>query len=119
MKKLVPVLVAGVAMASADASSVTGKWHVHNSISGNESDQVCTFTQKGAGISGSCTSERGTVEVTGKVDGNKITWSYKSEYEGTLLTVNYAGVIDAAKISGSVNVPEFSAEGDFTAMPEK
>ena len=120
MKRLVPLLLFGVALAfAADATSLTGKWHVHNSISGNESDQICTFTQKDADISGSCTSERGTVEITGKVDGNKITWSYKSEYEGTPLTVNYQGVMDAAKISGSVSVPEFSADGDFTATPEK
>jgi hypothetical protein len=118
MKTLVPLIAFGAALA-ADGPSVTGKWHVHNSISGNESDQTCTFTQKDAGITGSCTSERGTVEVTGKVDGNKITWSYKSEYEGTPLTVHYEGTIDAAKISGSVNVPEFSAGGDFTATPEK
>jgi hypothetical protein len=119
MKMLLPLVAFGVALALADAPSVTGKWHVHNSISGNESDQICTFMQKSAGFSGSCTSERGTVEITGKVDGNKITWSYKSEYEGTPLTVNYEGIIDAAKISGSVNVPEFSAAGDFTATPEK
>ena len=120
MKTLVSLLVSGVVLAfAADAPSLTGKWHVHNSISGNESDQICTFIQKDAGISGSCTSERGTVEVTGKVDGNKITWSYKSEYEGTPLTVNYQGVMDATKISGSVSVPEFSADGDFTATPEK
>ena len=121
MKTLVPLVALGAALAfAADAPSITGKWQVHNSISGNESDQVCTFSQKDAAISGSCTSERGTVEVTGKVDGNKITWSYKSEYEGTPLTVNYQGVIDAAaKISGSVSVPEFSADGDFTATPAK
>src|SRR6185312_14333168 len=125
MKTIVPLFVFGVALAfAADAPSLTGKWHVHNSISGNESDQICTFTQKDAGISGNCTSERGTVEITGKVDGKKITWSYKSEYEGTPLTVNYQGVnyqgvIEAAKISGSVSVPEFSADGDFTATPEK
>ena len=126
MKTLVPLFVFGAALVlAADAPtltgtpSLTGKWHVHNSISGNESDQICTFTQMDADISGSCTSERGTVEITGKVDGNKITWSYKSEYEGTPLTVNYQGVMDAAKISGSVSVPEFSADGDFTATPQK
>jgi hypothetical protein len=121
MKRLVPLVAFGAALAfAADAPSITGKWQVHNSISGNESDQVCTFTQKDAAISGSCTSERGAVEVTGNVDGNKITWSYKSEYEGTPLTVHYEGVIDAAaKISGSVDVPEFSAEGEFTATPAK
>src|ERR1700760_2453489 len=102
MKTLLPLVALGAALGfAADAPPLNGKWHVHNSISGNESDQICTFAQKDAGISGSCTSERGTVEITGKVDGNKITWSYKSEYEGTPLTVNYAGVIDAAaKISG-------------------
>jgi hypothetical protein len=121
MKTLVSLVAFGVALGfAADGPSLTGKWRVHNSISGNESDQICTFTQKDAGISGNCTSERGTVEITGKLDGNKITWSYKSEYEGTPLTVNYQGVMDAAaKISGSVSVPEFSADGDFTATPEK
>jgi hypothetical protein len=121
MKTLVPLLVCGLAPAfAADAPLLTGKWHVHNSISGNESDQICTFTQKDADVSGSCTSGRGTVQITGKVDGSRITWSYKSEYEGTPLTVNYQGTIDAsAKMSGSVSVPEFSADGDFTATPEK
>jgi hypothetical protein len=32
--------------------------------------------------------------VTGKVDGNKITWTFVSEWEGNALTVTYVGTLD-------------------------
>jgi hypothetical protein len=119
---LLSILLASAAtFASADDNpSLSGKWQVHNSIAGNESDQACTFTQKDTDLTGSCTSEKGSVNVSGKINGKKVTWSYKSEYEGTPLTVNYEGALDSpTKITGSVNVPEFSADGDFTATQSK
>ena len=113
------VCVATLALAD-DTPSLTGKWQVHNSIAGNESDQACTFTQKETDLTGSCTSDKGTVEISGKVDGKKVSWSYKSEYEGTPLTVKYEGTVESAtKLSGSVSVPEFSADGEFTATQSK
>jgi hypothetical protein len=115
------LLVSAAAVASAgDNPSLSGKWQVHNSISGNESDQGCTFTQKDSDLTGSCSSDNGTVKISGKVDGKKVTWSYKSEYNGTPLTVTYEGIVESAtKITGSVTVPEFSADGDFTATQSK
>lgn len=115
------VLASMAALVSAAGNPLLdGKWQVHNSIEGNESDQACTFTQKDSNLTGSCTSDNGPVNVTGKVDGKKVTWSYKSEYQGTPLTVNYQGTLDSTnKITGSVNVPEFSADGDFTATQSK
>lgn len=115
------LLASAAALApAADNPSLNGKWQVHSSIAGNDSDQACTFTQKDSDLTGSCTSDKGTVNITGRVDGKKVTWSYKSEYEGTPLTVSYEGTLDSAnKITGDVNVPEFSAQGDFTATPSK
>jgi len=111
---------AAVLAPAADNASVTGRWQVHTSISGNESDQLCTFTQKDDALGGTCAGERGTFELSGKVDGNKVTWSYKSEYNGTPLTVIYEGALGpATTIKGSVNVPEFAAAGDFMATPAK
>jgi type 1 fimbria pilin len=105
---------------AADQPSISGKWQVHLSISGTENDQTCTFTQKRTELTGTCNSEQtGTVDLTGKVDGKKITWSYQSEYNGTPLTVNYEGTLDGGKISGTVTVPEFGAEGEFTATQAK
>ncbi len=115
------LLVSAAALVSAgDNPSLIGKWQVHNSISGNESDQTCTFTQKDSDLTGSCSSDNGPVDISGKVDGKKVTWAYKSEYNGTPLTVKYQGMVESAtKITGSVNVPEFSADGDFTATQSK
>src|SRR5277367_2333838 len=103
---LLCLLLASAAAHSgaAEDTALNGKWQIHNSISGNESDQVCTLTQKGTDITGSCTSPQGRdVQISGKINGNRVTLMYKSEYDGTPLTVNYQGVLDSAtKISGSV-----------------
>jgi len=123
MKKLLfPLLLAsaGSIVFAADTPSLSGNWQVHSSIAGNDNDQTCEFTQKDSLLTGSCVSgDKTTVQITGKVDGKKVSWAYKSEYNGTPLTVQFEGSVDSGKITGSVNVPEFAAEGDFTATPAK
>lgn len=106
---------------AADNASVSGKWNVHSNIAGNESDTVCTFTQKEADLTGTCKSDNGEGKATGKVDGTKITWSYDSEYNGSPLTVKYSGTIDSAstKITGTVTVEQFGVDGEFTAAVAK
>jgi hypothetical protein len=105
---------------AADTSSLSGKWQVHGAISDHELNQNCTFTQKDTDLTGNCISETRTVEISGKVDGKKVTWMYKSDYEGTPITVNFEGRLESeTKITGTVSVPEYSAEGDFTATQSK
>lgn len=106
----------------ASASTITGlsgTWNVHNNFSGNESDTVCTFKQKDGDLTGTCKSDRGTGTITGKQDGNKIKWSYDSTYNGTVITIKYAGTLDAAgsKLAGAVTVVQLGADGVFTAVP--
>ena len=106
--------------AAADHASVSGKWQVHSSVAGNESDSTCTFTQKDKDLTGTCTGDQGSKDLTGTVDGKKVTWSYKSEYNGTQLTVQYVGTLNAEdKMVGTTTVPEFSVDGDFTATKAK
>ena len=122
MKTILPLLfLSAVAFAtSTDNVSMTGKWHVHSSIAGNDSESDCTFEQKDANLSGTCTSSNGSVNITGKVEGKKITWSYKSEYNGSPLTVTHDGTLNGTdKISGTASVPEYSVDGDFTAIRSK
>jgi hypothetical protein len=118
---LLSSLVVFASLAGAGENpSITGQWQVHTSVAGNESDMVCMFTQKEDSLSGSCTTDKGKFEIAGAVSGNKVAWSYKSEYEGTPLTVKYDGAMDSAsKMKGSVDVPEFGAGGDFTATQSK
>ena len=55
------------------------------------------------------------------LDGNKITWTYKTDYNGQSISVAYDGTFDPTtpKITGTVNVPELSADGEFTATQPK
>jgi hypothetical protein len=116
---LLAAAVCGAA-AAADVPSVNGNWQVHISIQGNESDSVCTFVQKDGVLTGTCKSDNGSHELTGKVTGEKVAWSYKSEYNGSPLTINFDGTVDSGKaMKGSVDVPEFSVDGDFTATLTK
>jgi hypothetical protein len=105
---------------AADNPSLTGKWKIHQSVAGNDSDSDCTFTQNDDGLSGSCTADSGSGQIAGKVEGTKVSFSYETQYNGSPLTVKYMGTLDSAgKITGSVVVEEFSVDGDFTATPAK
>lgn len=123
MRKLfLLILLASAAAVSqaADNASLSGKWKVHSNVAGNENDLECTFTQKDNDLSGTCTTDSGDTKLTGKVDGAKISWSYNSDYNGTPLTVNYAGTLGSdGKLTGKVAVDPFGVDGDFTATPPK
>lgn len=114
-------LAGAPALASgADNASVAGKWHVHDSIAGNDSDTDCTFEQKDADLTGTCKVETGSAKITGKVDGKKVVWSYQSEYNGSPLTVKHEGTLNADnKITGTASVPDYSVDGDFSATQAK
>ncbi len=59
-------------MAAAD--NVSGKWHVHDSIAGNDSDSDYTFVQRDADLTGACKTDQGSVTITGKIDGKAVKW---------------------------------------------
>jgi membrane protein implicated in regulation of membrane protease activity len=105
-----------VASVAADSASLSGKWQIQRSATGRESQQECTFNHKGNDLAGSCSTARGTVEMSGKVDGKNVTWTYKSDSEGGPVTVVYKGSLESAtKITGTVSAIEFGISGEFTA----
>jgi hypothetical protein len=119
---LVFALLASAAALAADTTPLAGKWKIHSSIAGNESDGECTLTQKDNQLGGSCkTTDGKDSPAVGSVDGTKITWSFESEYNGTALTITYTGTLDAVagKVSGNVNVEPFGVDGEFTATAVK
>ena len=122
MKKLLAssALLFAASAFAAGAPSLTGEWSIHNSIAGNESDQACKFVQTDNKLSGTCKSQDNDVEITGSLDGNKVTWKYDTDYNGSTLTLVYTATLDdSGKIAGSVEVQPFAVTGDFTATPSK
>ena len=122
MKLTAPALVLvsfGSIAVAGDAPIVAGGWQVRSLIAGNDSTVKCAFAQRDAELSGTCdTVEGGKVDLAGKVEGAKVTWSFKSQYNGSPLTANFEGTLEEGKIRGVVRVPEFSVEGEFTATRE-
>ena len=122
MKKLLAtLLVLFASTAFAATPNLAGQWTVHVSIAGNEADIPCTFTVADKKIGGSCKGPDGKdVPVSGTIDGDKETWKYDSEYNGTPLTNAYTVTgTDGSKITGSVEVQPFGVTGDFAATPSK
>ena len=112
-------LVAPVA-PQTQSVSVSGTWTVSSSVSGSQSEQTCTFTQKDTELTGSCEGDRGSVSITGKVDGKKVTWQFDTEYEGQKLTPVYSGTVESPeRIVGTVDVRGMGVRGEFTATKAK
>ena len=70
------------------------------------SDGECILTQTDNDLTGTCkTAEGKDAKASGKVDGDKITWSFDSDYNGTPLTIKYEGKLDVAAGKISTNSP--------------
>jgi hypothetical protein len=127
MRKIIAPSLLMLASASVFAGSafaapaLNGQWKIHNSIAGNESDQVCSFTLTDTTLTGSCKTEQGDAKVTGSLKDNKLSWQYNSEYNGSPLTLNYTATLGttADTFSGTVEVDPFGVSGDFTATSVK
>jgi hypothetical protein len=115
MESLLALLLAAGFAIAAEAPSLSGRWDIYTSIADHDSNMSCTFAQKDAALRGTCNTERGIVEIGGKVDGDKVSWSYQTDYNGSPLTVKYDGTISERRIKGRVEVPEYGASGEFTA----
>ncbi len=123
MKTFVLSLLLATATAvafGADAPSIAGKWSVHTSIAGNDNDMLCTFAVKDNEVTGTCSGQLGDIPITGKVDGAKVSWGVKSEYNGGPLTINYQGTLDGSNgMRGTVTVVEYGVDGDFSGTMAK
>lgn len=116
---LTAALFLAACSAFAASPNLTGKFAVHNSIAGNESDMTCSFVRTDATLTGSCKGEK-EIPITGSVDGNKVTWKYDTDHDGTPLTLTYTATVgDSETLSGSVEVAPYGITGDFTATPWK
>ena len=114
------LLLGAAGLAPAADEVLSGKWQIERSAAGNQSRQDCTLTQKSNDLTGTCSSDQGMVEISGKVNAKSVTLTYKGDSAGGPVTVVYKGTIDSPdKITGTVTAVEFSIEGEFTATRAK
>src|ERR1700731_1668034 len=103
LKKLLAIFAFLFASSAFAAPNLTGQWTIHNNIAGSENEQVCELAVTDNKITGSCKFQDKDLPVTGTVDGNKVTWQFQSDYNGSPITLTYKATLDASnKIVGTV-----------------
>jgi hypothetical protein len=114
---------ATVPAAPAAVLPANGTWKVTGDVQGVSVAMTCMLTL-GADqtITGNCTDNTGSAStphpVTGTVKDHTLSWAFNSDYQGTPITVNLTGTVDAtgAKMAGTIAVDPMAADGDFTAV---
>ncbi len=112
---LVVVFLSVLPVLAAD--NLSGNWKIEGDVNGNPVNEICTLKQTENHLTGSCVgTEKKSYEVTGDVDGKKVTFKHGGEYEGGDLTLTYSGTLDEkGVVKGTLDVAPHNVSGDFTA----
>jgi hypothetical protein len=98
------------AVAADDKVDVTGVWNVEIEIGGQTGMPVFTLKQDGEKITGKYKGQFGDADVTGKLKGNEIEFSF--EAQGAKIT--YTGTVDKDTMKGKANYAD-QASGEWKA----
>lgn len=110
------LLVLATISASFAGPSIAGEWQIQRSAAGHESTQTCTFVQTDGELSGTCSSDDGPVQLSGKIEGKEVTWGFRTNSQAGMITVVYKGTVDSeTTMSGTVSALEMGIDGDFSA----
>ena len=95
MKGLVVFVMLGILSmtASAQQANVSGSWDLEMSWPESKSTGACTFQQEGESLKGSC-GGADKFAVTGRVDGNKVTWQLDVEQGAAAGRMEFVGEVD-------------------------
>ena len=111
------LLFAGAQQASAQVM-MTGDWTLEVSTDNGVTMPELTLEQDGMKLTGHYVSEAlGANDVTGTVDGNKVTVSFMASLEGVgEASVLYIGTVDDEGVwSGTIDILDGQLTGTFTA----
>ena len=111
------LLFAGAQQASAQVM-MTGAWTLEVLTDNGVTMPELTLEQDGMKLTGHYVSEAlGANEVTGTVDGNKVTVSFMASLEGVgEASVLYIGTVDDEGVwSGTIDILDGQLTGTFTA----
>jgi hypothetical protein len=99
------------APTSADLS---GNWVLTTESQMGAQDSDMVVNQSGSAITGTLTSQLGSVDYTGSVEGQNVAFSFMFNAQGTDLKMDYAGIVEGDTMKGKAVFGSFG-EGTFTA----
>ncbi len=104
------------AAALAAPGPVAGSWTVDGKVVAFTFTLTCKFDQTGEALSGTC-YDGGTNKphplTAGSVTGDKVAWTYQSNFLTKTFDVHFSGDLDGARMEGTIVAPGY--KGVFTA----
>jgi hypothetical protein len=110
-------LSVGSSPIDAQAVNVAGAWNMEvTTDAGGTTNPTMTLQQDGARLTGHYTSATlGEADVTGTVEGNKVTINFTAELQGQEVPVVYAATVENGVMTGTIDLAGGLATGTFTA----
>lgn len=100
--------------ATGKGPDLTGDWVLTTESQMGAQDSDMTVKQAGSAITGTLTSQLGSVDYTGSVDGSNVAFTFNINAQGTDLKLDYTGVVEGDTMKGKAVFGAFG-EGTFTA----
>ena len=112
------VLAVATAPVAAQTANVAGAWTMSvTTDAGGTTTPSMTLQQDGTALTGHYTSETlGEADVTGTVEGNRVTIRFDADLQGQEVPVIYAATLgDDGVLTGTIDLAGGLATGTFTA----
>ncbi len=93
---------------------LTGNWVLTTESPMGAQDSDMTVTQTGQALTGKLSSQMGTVDYTGTIDGNDVSFGFTMSVQGADLQLDYSGTVEGDTMKGKAVFGSFG-EGTFTA----
>lgn len=93
---------------------LTGNWVVTTESRVGAQDSDMTVKQTGSALAGTMTSQMGSVDYTGTLEGSAVAFGFDIEVQGNRLHLDYSGVVEGDSMKGKAVFGPFG-EGSFTA----
>jgi hypothetical protein len=108
------------AQDASTAINLTGKWTFTVTTDAGTGSPTVTFAQKGDTLTGHYSSQAlGEADLKGTVKDNKVTFSFRTNVQGTALTVTYSGTVESStSLKGTLDLGGM-ASGTFTAKKQQ
>ena len=108
-------LAPSVAVAAAPTADISGTWTTEFDSQVGKQTYTYDFKVEGGKLTGHSKSNLGESDLTGTVDGDKVTFVENLDYQGTPLAITYTGqIVSASEIKFKRDVAGQGGE-EFTA----
>lgn len=123
MKKIKALMLVGMAVVLAACASappkpkgpdLNGNWVLTTESPMGAQDTDMVVKQEGSQLTGTISSQMGTVDYKGTITGNDVAFGFSFEAQGMSLQIDYKGVVEGDTMQGTAKFGEFG-EGNFTA----